>query len=103
MFPKVAVFATALLATLAVAAPNPPPAAPGTTNVCCTSVLTQSDPLTGLLTSLLGLNLEGILGSIGLGCTLLSVLGNTCSNTAVNCQSTQVGGLINIGCIPITL
>ncbi|KAJ7195695.1 fungal hydrophobin [Mycena pura] len=105
MFPKVAVFATALLATLAVAAPggSPPPAAPGTTNVCCTSVLTQSDPLTTLLTGLLGINLDGILGSVGLGCTLLSVLGNTCSNTAVNCQSTQVGGLINIGCIPITL
>ncbi|KAJ7195692.1 fungal hydrophobin [Mycena pura] len=108
MFPKLPLLATALLATLAVAAPGgspppPPPAPPGTQNVCCTTVGTNKNPVISAVAALLGLDISDVLGDIGIGCTLLSVLGNTCSNTAVNCDATQLGGLINIGCVPITL
>ncbi|KAJ7195697.1 fungal hydrophobin [Mycena pura] len=125
MFSKVVVLATTLLATLAVAypggghggghggapppspppAPPPaaPPAAPGTSNLCCQSSLAPSDPVVSSLAAELGVDLTGVLGNVGLGCTLLSVVGNTCSTTTVNCDSTQYGGLINIGCVPITV
>ncbi|KAJ7200289.1 fungal hydrophobin, partial [Mycena pura] len=91
MFFKLPLLATAILATLAVAAPNAPPAAPGTTNLCCSTVGTNANPVVSLLAALLGVSLTDVLGNIGVGCTVLTVLGNTCSNTAVNCDSSQLG------------
>ncbi|KAJ7211581.1 fungal hydrophobin [Mycena pura] len=104
MFFKLPLLATAFLATLAAAAPTASPPAPGTTNLCCSTVGTNANPVISTLAALLGVSLTGILGNIGVGCTVLTVLGNTCSNTAVNCDSSQLGsGLINVGCVPITL
>ncbi|KAJ7190290.1 fungal hydrophobin [Mycena pura] len=114
MFFKLPLLATAILATLAAAAPNAPPpppgtnslccALPGTTNLCCSTVGTNSDPVISEFAAGLGVSLTNVLGNIGIGCTVLTVVGNTCSNTAVNCDSNQLGfGLINVGCVPITL
>ncbi|KAJ7199774.1 hypothetical protein GGX14DRAFT_467348 [Mycena pura] len=87
------------------AAPAASPPPPGTTNLCCSTVDTRANPVILKLASLLGVVLTDDFGNIGVGCTVLTVLKNTCSNgTAVNCHSSQLGGgLINVGCVPITL
>ncbi|KAJ7194393.1 hydrophobin-3 [Mycena pura] len=104
MFSKLPLIATAFLATLAVAIPNAPPPPPGTTNLCCSTVGTNANPVISTLAALLGVSLTDVLGNIGVGCTVLTVLGNTCSSTTVNCNSNQLGGgLINVGCVPITV
>ncbi|KAJ7196624.1 fungal hydrophobin [Mycena pura] len=104
MFSKLPLLATAILATLAVAAPNAPPPPPGTTNQCCSTVGTNKNPVVSAVAALLGVDISDVLGNIGVGCTVITALGNTCSNTAVNCDSDQLGrGLINVGCVPITL
>ncbi|KAJ7199772.1 fungal hydrophobin [Mycena pura] len=105
MFFKLPLLATAaFLATLAAAAPTSSPPAPGTTNQCCSTVGTNANPVVSAVAALLGVNISDILGNIGVGCTVITALGNTCSNTAVNCDSSQLGnGLINVGCVPITL
>ncbi|KAJ7198120.1 hypothetical protein GGX14DRAFT_573676 [Mycena pura] len=85
-------------------APSPPP--PGTTDLCCSTVGTNSNPTISALAKLLGVDISDVLGNIGVGCTVLTDLGNTCStgNTAVNCDSNPLGdGLIDVGCVPITL
>ncbi|KAJ7227014.1 hypothetical protein GGX14DRAFT_627832 [Mycena pura] len=101
MLSKLSLLATSLLVTVAVA--NYPPAPPGTINQCCATVGSKSNPVIAELAALLGVDISGILSNLGVGCTPITVLGNTCSNTAVNCNADQLGhGLINIGCVPIT-
>ncbi|KAJ7205399.1 hypothetical protein GGX14DRAFT_397541 [Mycena pura] len=106
MFPKLSLLATSLMVytqTLAVA--NYPAPPPNTANQCCAFVSTSSNIVISTLATLLGASLTGVLNNIGFGCTAINILSNECSATAVNCDSTQIGtgGLINIGCIPITI
>ncbi|KAJ7364742.1 fungal hydrophobin [Mycena albidolilacea] len=101
MFPKISLAVTAVLATLAVASPtnSPPPAG----NQCCSSVQ-QSDSagLAGIL-GLLGVVLDAVV-PIGLSCSPITVIGNNCGGTTVTCSGPAYqGGLIAIGCVPITL
>ncbi|KAJ6596252.1 fungal hydrophobin [Mycena vulgaris] len=107
MFSKLSVVVTSVLITLAAAIPtNTPPATPSPQ--CCSSVQ-SSDQVTDILGPLVGGLLDVLLGGIavpiGLGCSPITVIGNNCGSTTVNCDSTQnVGGsLISINCIPITL
>ncbi|KAJ7208586.1 hypothetical protein GGX14DRAFT_566803 [Mycena pura] len=107
MFSKLSLIAASLLVTLAAAAPPPPPL--GTQNLCCIVVANKSNPVVQGIAVGASVDLSMIPSDMMLGaeCTLLTVLGNTCSNTPVNCDSNQLGaqpaGLINLGCVPITL
>ncbi|KAJ7214962.1 hydrophobin-3 [Mycena pura] len=102
MFSKLSLLATSLLVTLAVANYPPPPA--GTANQCCGTVANNKNPVVTAVAAAVGVDLSGILGNIGVNCNPITVLGNTCSQTAVNCNANQLGkGLINVGCVPITI
>ncbi|KAJ7364744.1 fungal hydrophobin, partial [Mycena albidolilacea] len=104
MFPKISLAVTAVLATLAVASPTNsyPPAPPGTTNQCCSSVQQSNSAGLGSILGLLGVVLNAVV-PIGLGCSPITVLGNNCGDTNVVCNAPQSQtGLIIIGCLPIT-
>ncbi|KAJ6522636.1 fungal hydrophobin [Mycena vulgaris] len=107
MFSKLSVVVTSVLITLAAAIPtNTPPVTP--TAQCCTSVQSSNQASTVLgpvIGGLLDVILDGVTVPIGLGCSPITVIGNNCGSTTVNCDSTQnVGGtLIAINCLPITL
>ncbi|KAG7090350.1 hypothetical protein E1B28_009470 [Marasmius oreades] len=70
------------------------------------SAVTALDPLglTGLLLALLGAPLNAL---VGLNCSPITVIGGgngACSGgTTVVCNDNSHGGLLNIGCVPITL
>ncbi|KAJ7063928.1 fungal hydrophobin [Mycena amicta] len=57
------------------------------------------------LAALIGIDLTGLDVPIGLSCSPITVLGNNCGGTTVNCESPmeQYGGLININCLTIVL
>ncbi|KAI0764930.1 fungal hydrophobin-domain-containing protein [Fomes fomentarius] len=73
---------------------------------CCTSTESASSPSGTALLGLLGIVVQGVDVLLGLGCSPISVIGvggSTCSSNVVCCQNNAVGGLISIGCVPITL
>ncbi|KAE9394056.1 fungal hydrophobin [Gymnopus androsaceus JB14] len=109
-------FVTVALATLAVATPSFPrgggdsctePASSCSTGPiqCCNSIQqTTSDVLSTVL-GILGISLSGVTGLVGLTCSPVTVVGgvSTCSANAVCCTDNSYGGLISVGCIPVTL
>ncbi|KAI0674335.1 fungal hydrophobin-domain-containing protein [Trametes maxima] len=74
---------------------------------CCNSVTSSSDASVSGLLGLLGVVLGGVESLVGLGCSPISVVGvgsgNACSSNVVCCQNNAVGGLISVGCLPISL
>ncbi|KAF9442160.1 fungal hydrophobin, partial [Macrolepiota fuliginosa MF-IS2] len=74
--------------------------------LCCNSAQSTSDPVTALLTGLLGLNLGSITGLVGVTCSPLSVAGvggNSCTAQPVCCSNNSFNGLIALGCNPINI
>ncbi|KAJ7796787.1 hypothetical protein B0H13DRAFT_2508365 [Mycena leptocephala] len=69
------------------------------------SVLSSTDGAVSAVAALVGLDLTGLNVPIGLGCSPITVIGNNCGSTTVNCEAPkeQWGSLIAINCIPITL
>ncbi|KAF9064103.1 fungal hydrophobin-domain-containing protein [Rhodocollybia butyracea] len=105
-------FVSVALATLALASPAPrnePASSCSTGSVqCCTSTQTTtqaaSNPGVLALLGLLGVTLSQVTGLIGLTCSSVNVAGGgTCTSQAVCCTDNSVGGLISIGCAPVTL
>ncbi|KAJ7931033.1 fungal hydrophobin [Mycena leptocephala] len=92
MFSKLSVVVTSVLITLAAAIPTTTPPSSSSTSVAAVAAL-------------LGLDLSGLNVPVGLGCSPITVVGNNCGGTTVNCDSPekQWGSLIAINCIPITL
>ncbi|KAI0719873.1 fungal hydrophobin-domain-containing protein [Cerioporus squamosus] len=85
---------------------KPPPSSCSTGPVqCCQSVEKADGSLAAVVLGLLGI----VLGPdvvVGLTCSPISVIGigsSSCSSQAVCCEDNSHGGLISIGCIPITL
>ncbi|KAJ3861746.1 MAG: hydrophobin 2 [Lentinula lateritia] len=103
-------FVSAALATLAVATPAPrdEPASSCSTGPiqCCNSVQSaSSDPITTIL-GLLGIVLQDLNVDVGLTCSPITVIGasgSSCSAQAVCCEDNSHGGLISIGCVPVSL
>ncbi|KAJ4465684.1 fungal hydrophobin-domain-containing protein [Lentinula edodes] len=103
-------FVSAALATLAVATPAPrdePGSSCSTGPVqCCNSVQSaSSDPITTIL-GLLGIVLQDLNVDVGLTCSPITVIGasgSSCSAKAVCCEDNSHGGLISIGCVPVSL
>ncbi|KAJ7364721.1 fungal hydrophobin [Mycena albidolilacea] len=108
MFSKLSVVAVSVLITLAAAIPNgapPPPVTPPTSPQCCTSVVSSLSGAASAVAALVGLDLTGLDVPIGLSCSPITVVGNNCGSTTVNCDAPEKewGGLIAINCLPITL
>ncbi|KAJ6518228.1 fungal hydrophobin [Mycena vitilis] len=109
MFSKLSVVVVSVLITLAAAMPGgspPPPVTPPTSPQCCDSVQSSSSSsAVAAVAALLGLDLSGLDVPIGLSCSPITVIGNNCGGTTVNCDAPEEewGGLIAINCLPITL
>ncbi|EKM54145.1 uncharacterized protein PHACADRAFT_97866 [Phanerochaete carnosa HHB-10118-sp] len=125
-----AVSSLAILSLLAVATPNPiaekrggqpsqtvTVTAPATTPTsvstcstgdaqCCNSVTSASNPAAAGILSGLGIVLQGVTADVGLTCSPITAVGaggGSCDSQAVCCQDNSFGGLISLGCLPITL
>ncbi|KAJ7662765.1 fungal hydrophobin [Mycena polygramma] len=108
MFSKLSVVVVSALITLAAAIPGgtpPPPVTPPSSPQCCSSVESTSSSAVSAVAALLGLDLSGLDVPIGLSWLPITVIGNNCEGTTVNCDAPEKewGGLIAINCLPITL
>ncbi|KAJ3541452.1 hypothetical protein NM688_g6079 [Phlebia brevispora] len=74
---------------------------------CCSQTESASSESASFLLGLLGIVLEDITALIGLDCSPISVIGvgsgSACTASPVCCSNTAVGGLIGIGCVPISI
>ncbi|TFK82424.1 fungal hydrophobin [Polyporus arcularius HHB13444] len=73
---------------------------------CCSTVGSASDPSIAKELGLLGIVLSGLDVLVGVDCSPITVIGvgsGGCSDgTTVTCTDNS-GGLVEIGCVPITL
>ncbi|KAI1798181.1 fungal hydrophobin [Ganoderma leucocontextum] len=112
MFSRIAPLALVALPLLAAATPlevrgGEPPSSCSTGPIqCCNTVEQASAPSAAALLGLLGIVLQDLTVLVGLTCspiTVIGVGGGSCSAQAVCCQDNSTGGLISIGCVPVTL
>ncbi|KIP07519.1 hydrophobin-like protein, partial [Phlebiopsis gigantea 11061_1 CR5-6] len=88
--------------------PTPPPASSCSTGPvqCCNTVTTASNPQASSLLGLLGIVVGDLTTVVGITCSPITVIGvgsSGCSAQAVCCQDNSHGGLISIGCVPVSL
>jgi len=67
---------------------------------CCNSVQNSDSEQVSNILSLLNIVLDAPT-QVGLTCT--DILGGSCNQTPVCCENNNFNGLINVGCVPITL
>ncbi|KAI0628334.1 fungal hydrophobin-domain-containing protein [Trametes polyzona] len=104
-------FTLSALAILAVATPLPGPASAATCSTapvqCCQSVESAGSATAAGVLASLGVVLEDVNVPIGLSCSPISVVGvgsgGSCSAEAVCCQDNSFGGVLSIGCVPVSL
>ncbi|KAJ3853285.1 hydrophobin 2 [Lentinula lateritia] len=103
-------FVSIALATLAVATPAPRGEPAGSCSTgpiqCCDSLQQSTDPGVAGLLGLLGIVLQGVDVLVGLTCSPITIIGlenGGCSAQAVCCEDNSNGGLISVGCLPVTL
>ncbi|KAF9263729.1 hypothetical protein L218DRAFT_864104, partial [Marasmius fiardii PR-910] len=75
---------------------------------CCQQVTTMSDPTAAGLISALSIvvPVQDLTAQVGLNCSPITVIGGSngpCSGQVVMCNGNAWGGVINIGCIPVTI
>ncbi|EIN10141.1 hydrophobin-251, partial [Punctularia strigosozonata HHB-11173 SS5] len=73
---------------------------------CCNSVQESHSDVVSTLVSLLGIDLSGVTGQVGMNCSPISgvgVGGNSCNAAPVCCENNSFNGLIALGCIPINV
>ncbi|KAF7363221.1 Hydrophobin 2 [Mycena venus] len=107
MFSKLSVAVASVLVTLAAATPTgiiPPITLPDSLQ-CCASVVSSTNIAASAVAALLGLDLTGLDVPVGLSCSPITVVGNNCGSTTVNCDAPDSlwGGLLALNCLPVTL
>ncbi|KAI0717357.1 hydrophobin [Cerioporus squamosus] len=74
---------------------------------CCNQMQNANDPAMTTLLSVLGIVVQGVDVLVGLTCNPISIINvggsNQCNAQALCCQDNDVGGLLSIGCVPVTL
>ncbi|KAJ3991682.1 fungal hydrophobin [Lentinula boryana] len=128
MFSRISIatfYAFSAFAILAVATPGGKPAtttitatapAPTTTETagqcttgelqCCTSTETAGSAAGAAILGLLGVVVQDVDVLLGLTCSPITVIGvgnSGCSASAVCCEDNSWGGLVSIGCVPVSL
>ncbi|KIJ29994.1 hypothetical protein M422DRAFT_268560 [Sphaerobolus stellatus SS14] len=116
MFSKIAIlsFVSVLAAatqTIPVTYPIPTPTTISQCNTgeanCCNSVGQANIlPSVSAILALLGIDLDPITAIVGLGCTPITVVGAggvNCAQQPACCANNSFNGLINIGCVPVSL
>ncbi|KAI0070167.1 fungal hydrophobin [Panus rudis PR-1116 ss-1] len=115
MFSHLAAFTVLAAPLLAAATPAPGAVARGepasscsTAPIQCCESTTSAGSATGAaLLKGLGIVVQDVDALLGLTCSPISVVGvgsgSACSTTAVCCEDNSHGGLVSIGCVPVTL
>ncbi|KDQ62743.1 hypothetical protein JAAARDRAFT_88337, partial [Jaapia argillacea MUCL 33604] len=100
----------AAFAILAVATPTPnEPASSCTTGPiqCCNTVESASSPAAAGILKSIGVVVQDVNALVGLTCSPITAVGvgsgSSCSASPVCCTDNSHGGLISIGCVPVTL
>ncbi|KAF9060581.1 fungal hydrophobin, partial [Rhodocollybia butyracea] len=76
---------------------------------CCQSTQTVAQALAdsntlGLIGGLIGIVLQDVKAVVGLDCSGVNVAGGgTCTAQTVCCKNNAQGGLVSVGCLPVTL
>ncbi|KAH9940197.1 hydrophobin [Epithele typhae] len=102
-------FTVAALLAAATAAPNSAPASTCSTGPiqCCNTVEKASDPAAAGILASIGVIVQDVDALVGLTCSPITVIGvgsgGSCDASAVCCEDNSHGGLISIGCVPVTL
>ncbi|KAI0644921.1 hydrophobin 2 [Trametes meyenii] len=108
MFSRAIAVAVAAMPLLAVATPLEARQTCSTGAIqCCQHTATANDASVAAILGLLGVVVQDVTALVGLDCSPINVVGvgsgNACSANAVCCENNNVGGLISIGCLPVTL
>ncbi|KAI0806665.1 hydrophobin 1 [Fomes fomentarius] len=74
---------------------------------CCNSTEKAGSPTGAALLGLLGIVVQDANVLLGVNCSPITVIGvgqgGSCSAEAVCCEDNSHGGLVSIGCVPVTL
>ncbi|KAI0704794.1 hydrophobin, partial [Earliella scabrosa] len=74
---------------------------------CCQQVLPAGSAAVAPILKSIGVVVQDVTALVGLTCSPITVIGvgsgDECSAQTVCCENNSVGGLISIGCVPITL
>ncbi|ESK86178.1 hydrophobin [Moniliophthora roreri MCA 2997] len=96
--------------TVTVTAPGPTVTAVSQCNTgdvqCCNTVETADGPTAAGLLALLGVVVQDLNVLVGITCSPITILGigqGECSARPVCCSNNSFGGLISIGCVPISI
>ncbi|KDQ55051.1 hypothetical protein JAAARDRAFT_692493 [Jaapia argillacea MUCL 33604] len=108
---KLATFTTLSILAVATAAwdTTPIPASQCTTGPiqCCDTVESASSPAAAGILASIGVVVQDVTALVGLTCSPITVIGvgsgSSCSASPVCCTDNSHGGLISIGCVPVTL
>ncbi|EIW61046.1 fungal hydrophobin [Trametes versicolor FP-101664 SS1] len=113
MFSRAIALTFAALPLLAVATPlearNDAPASSCSTGAlqCCESTTTAGSKSAAAILGLLGVVVQDVTAIVGLSCSPITVVGvgagSSCSADTVCCEDNSFGGLISIGCLPVSL
>ncbi|KDQ62777.1 hypothetical protein JAAARDRAFT_87356, partial [Jaapia argillacea MUCL 33604] len=98
----------AALAILAVATPTEPASSCTTGPIqCCNTVESASSPAAAGILASIGVVVQDVTALVGLTCSPITAIGvgsgSSCSASPVCCTDNSWGGLISIGCVPVTL
>ncbi|KAL0570990.1 hypothetical protein V5O48_010975 [Marasmius crinis-equi] len=107
MFSRIHVFFFALSSTmLVVAMPAGNAATRATGGVqCCDTFTTASDPAAAAVLASMGITVQDPDTAVGLTCSPITVIGGRngpCSASTLCCEDNSDGGLISIGCVPVS-
>ncbi|KAI0753527.1 hydrophobin, partial [Daedaleopsis nitida] len=74
---------------------------------CCQSVQSANSTAIAPILGVLGIVVQDVNALVGLQCSPINVVGvasgNTCDANTVCCENNAVGGLLSVGCLPVTL
>ncbi|KAI0717355.1 fungal hydrophobin [Cerioporus squamosus] len=102
--------ALSVLAAATPADPGNPPRRPQCSTgklQCCKQMQNATDPAMTTMLSVLGIVVQGVDALVGLDCNPITIIGvatgNECNAQAICCPVNSTGGLVSVGCIPVTL
>ncbi|PIL27530.1 hypothetical protein GSI_10681 [Ganoderma sinense ZZ0214-1] len=74
---------------------------------CCNSLEQSNSAAAAGILSVIGVNVQDVTGLIGLQCNPITAVGvgagSSCSQQPVCCQNNNVGGLVSVGCVPVSV
>ncbi|KAI0355220.1 hydrophobin 1 [Trametes cingulata] len=108
MFSRAVALAISALPLLAAATPLKVRSDCSTGDIqCCQSTETAGSAAGAALLGLLGIVVQDVNVLLGVTCSPITVIGvgsgGSCDAQAVCCQDNSHGGLVSIGCVPVTL